>query len=95
MKTFKTLTLATSLFAASLLAGNVAQAAKVETAGQAMTLCKDKAQAAHDGYKRSKSTKIKQTRGVFKITLKVITDSENVKTQCKVDKDGTVTYTKA
>jgi hypothetical protein len=95
MKTLKTIALASSLLATSLLATNVAHAAKVETAGQAMTLCKAKAETAHTGYKRSKSTKIKQTRGVFKITLKVITDSESVKTKCKVDKDGTVTYSQA
>lgn len=91
MKYFKTLVLASSLIAAN----SAVNAAEINTAGQAMGLCKEQAQNAHPGYKRSKSTKIKQTRGVFKITLKVMTETEKFKTFCEVNKDGTVSYAKA
>lgn len=75
MKNLNTLALASSILAASLLITTPAQAS-VNTAGQATSLCKAQAEKAHPGYKRSKSVKIKQTRGVFKIKMKVITESE-------------------
>jgi len=91
MKHLKTLTLATGLFTATLITLPV-QAAEVKTAGQAMSLCTAQAKATHSDYKRSKSTKIKQRRGVFKIKLKVITESGSVNSLCEVTKEGSVTY---
>lgn len=94
MKNTNTSTLAASLFAASLLFSASSNAESIKTAGQAMGLCKAQAEKAHPGYKRSKSTKIKQTRGSFKIKMKVITTEESVSILCQVAKDGTVTYAK-
>ena len=91
MKTFNTLALASSL----IFASSTVNAAKVETAGQAMSLCKTQAEQTHPNHKRIKSTRIKQRRGEFKITLKVITDNEKLKTICEVNKDGLVNYEKA
>jgi len=87
--------IAAALFATGLLFSASSQAANIKTAGQAMSLCKAQAEKAHPDYKRSKSTKIKQTRGVFKIKMKVVTDSESMTTFCEVSKDGTVSYAKA
>lgn len=87
--------LATALLAASLLFSASSQAADIKTAGQAMTLCKTQAEKAHPGYKRSKATKIKQTRGVFKIKMKVVTTDGSLTTFCEVSKDGTISYAKA
>lgn len=94
MKNSTTLTLASSIFAASLLFSATSIAAQVKTAGQAMTLCKAQAEKAHPEYLRSKSTKIKQSRGVFKIKMKVITPDQSLVTLCEVNKDGTVLYAK-
>ena len=95
MKNSLTLTLASSVLAASLLFSSSANAAKIKTAGQAMSLCKAQAEKAHAGYKRSKSTKIKQHRGNFKIKMKIITSEGSLTTSCDVSKDGTVVYAKA
>ncbi len=89
------LTLAASLFTAGLLFSASSQAAEIKTAGQAMSLCKAQAEKAHPGYKRSKSTKIKQSRGIFKIKMKVITDNESLTTFCEVNREGTISYAKA
>jgi hypothetical protein len=86
---------ATSVILASSLLISTANANEVASAGQAIGLCKEKAQLAHPGYKLSKSTKIKQTRGVYKITMRVITEEERLKTFCEVTKAGEVTYSKA
>lgn len=93
MKNLNTLLLATSLITASFLATSTASA-NVDTAGQASSLCKAEAAKVHPGYKRSKSVKIKQTRGVFKIKLKVVTESETMATFCDVTQKGEVSYTK-
>jgi len=95
MKNSTSLTLATSLFVASLLFSSTSNAANIKTAGQAMTLCKAQAEKAHPEYQRSKSTKIKQTRGVVKIKMKGITKNESFTTFCEVNKDGEVSYAKA
>ncbi|MFT6408304.1 MAG: hypothetical protein ACJAQ6_001722 [Arenicella sp.] len=95
MKNSTTLTLAASLLTAGLLFSATSSAADVKTAGQAMSLCKSQAEKAHPGYERSKSTKIKQSRGVFKIRMKVITADESLTAFCEVTKDGTVSYAKA
>ncbi len=95
MKNSTTLKLASGLFAAGLLFSTAGNAAQVKTAGQAMTLCKAQAEKAHPGYQRSRSTKIKQSRGVFKIKLKVTTADDSLVTFCDVQKDGTVSYAKA
>jgi hypothetical protein len=95
MKTSTTLKLAASLFTASLLFSANSHANQIKTAGQAMTICTSQAEKAHPGYERSKSTKIKQTRGVFKIKMKVVTANESLTTFCEVTKDGTVSYAKA
>ncbi len=94
MKNLRNLTLASSLLVASL-GTTVSQAADVKTAGQAISVCKAQAKSAHPDYKRSKASKIKQTRGVFKIKMKVITEAESMTTHCEIAKDGTVTYSKA
>ncbi len=89
------LTLAASVLTAGLLFSTSSQAADIKTAGQAMSLCKAQAEKAHPGYKRSKSTKIKQSRGIFKIKMKVITDKESLTTFCEVNKEGAISYAKA
>lgn len=93
MKKLRNLTIVSSLFLASFTSSNL-QAAKVETAGQAISICKTEAINANPNYKRSKITKIKQTRGAFKIKMKVINETETVKAQCEIDKDGIATYSK-
>lgn len=94
MKNTNTSILATSLFAAGLLFSASSNAESIKTAGHAMSLCKAQAEKAHPGYKRSKSTKIKQTRGGFKIKMKVFTTEESVNILCEVAKDGEVSYAK-
>lgn len=94
MKNTNIITLASSIFAASLLISSPTHAS-VKTAGQATSLCKAQAEKAHPGYKRSKSVKIKQTRGVFKIKMKVITETESVIAFCEVNKEGEISYAKA
>lgn len=94
MKNSTTMKLISGLFAASLLFSATSDAAQIKTAGQAMTLCKAHATKAHPDYKRSKSTNIKQKRGVFKIKMKVVTTKESISTFCEVAKDGAVSYTK-
>lgn len=94
MKNLNTLLVASSLIVTSFLATSTAYA-NVKTAGQASSLCKAQAEKAHPGYTRSKSVKIKQSRGVFKIKLKVVTDTETITTFCEVTKDGEVSYAKA
>lgn len=95
MKNLKTLTLASSIFLAGLVANTSAYADDINTAGQASSLCKAQAEKAHPDYKRSKSVKIKQTRGVFKIKMKVVTETESLITLCEVNKSGEVSYAKA
>ncbi|RBP51564.1 hypothetical protein [Arenicella xantha] len=95
MKHLNTLAAASSLLVATLAPIHSAQAAEVSSAGQAISICKEKAQIAHPDYKMSKSTKIREKRGVYNITLKVITEAENIKAYCKVTKDGEVSYAKA
>lgn len=95
MKHLNTLIAASSLFVASIAPIYSAQATEVDSAGQAISICKDKAQLAHPDYKMSKSTKIRQKRGVYNITLKVVTETESLKTFCEVTKDGEVSYAKA
>lgn len=85
--------LVSSLFATSLLFSATSNAAQIKTAGQAMSLCKAHATKTHADYKRSKSTNIKQKRGVYKIKMKVVTKQESISTLCEVTKDGTVSYT--
>lgn len=82
----------TALLSASLLLAIPAQAAAVKTAGQAMSLCKNHAQETHEGYLRSKSKKIKQTRSGYTIKLKVISESGSELIQCSVAKDGGLDY---
>lgn len=94
MKYLTKLTATTALLVSSMMASS-ANAADVASAGEAIGLCKEKAQLAHPGYKLSKSTKIKQTRGAYKITMRVVTEDARLKTICEVTKDGQVTYSKA
>lgn len=93
MKYLTKLTATTAILMSSMML-STANAAEVASAGEAIGLCKEKAQLAHPGYKLSKSTKIKQTRGVYKITMRVITEEARLKTICEVTKDGEVTYSK-
>ncbi|MGK0373698.1 MAG: hypothetical protein ACJA2E_000165 [Arenicella sp.] len=95
MNNSTTLKLAASLLTAGLIFSANSNASEVDTAGQAMTLCTAQAEKAHPGYQRSKSTKIKLTRGVFKIKMKVVTEGESLTTFCEVTRDGTVSYAKA
>jgi len=95
MKNSNTLKFAAGLFTAGLIFSTSSNAASINTAGQAMTLCKAQAEKAHPGYQRSKSTKIKQRRGVYKIKMKVVTADESITTFCEVSKDGTISYAKA
>jgi hypothetical protein len=95
MKNSNTLRLTASLFIAGLTFSANSYADDVETAGQAMTLCTSQAEKAHPDYQRSKSLKIKQRRGVFKIKMKVVTQDDSVIALCEVTKDGAVSYAKA
>ena len=95
MKNSTTLKIAAALLTTGLFFSTSSNAATIKTAGQALTLCKSQAEKAHPGYKRSKSTKIKQKRGVFKIKMKVITENESLATYCEVTKDGSISYAKA
>jgi len=92
MKNLSKLVFTTGFILASSTFASV-QAGEVKSAGQATSICKAQAKSTHPDYTKSKATKIKQTRGKFKIKLKVTTETESIKTVCEVDKDGTVTYT--
>ena len=94
MKNSTTMKLTSGLFAASLLFSATSNAAEIKTAGQAMSLCKAHATKTHPDYKRSKSVNIKQSRGIFKIKMKVITKQESFSTFCEVTKDGILSYAK-
>ncbi len=88
--------LTSSLIALTLVfAANVQAGEPAKSSGHAVTLCKAQASMAHEGYKRARASKIKLTRGVYKIKLKVVTDTESVKTVCVIDKDGKIDYTMA
>ena len=87
--------LTSTLIALSVLATAVAQAEPAKSSGHAVTLCKNKASVAHEGFKRAKAGKIKLTRGVYKIKLKVLTEEGSVKTVCTIAKDGTIDYSKS
>ena len=90
MKAITNILLATSVFALSM----TSNAMEVKTSARALTLCKMEAELAHSGYKSSTHKKIKNIRGKFKIDLHVKTESGKVKTQCEINKDGEITYTK-
>ncbi|GAA6138836.1 hypothetical protein NBRC116583_25830 [Arenicella sp. 4NH20-0111] len=88
--------LTSSLFALTFLFAAAAQAGEpAKSSGHAVTLCKSQAGLAHEGYKRARASKIKLTRGVYKIKLKVVTEEGSVKTVCEIAKDGSISYTKA
>lgn len=88
--------LTSSLIALTIAIAASAQAGEpARSSGHAVTLCKAQASIAHEGYKRARASKIKLTRGVYKIKLKVVTDSESVKTLCEIAKDGTINYTQS
>lgn len=78
----------------SLMAAGV-QAEPARSSGHAVTLCKNQASIAHEGFKRAKAGKIKLTRGVYKVKLKVLTEEGSVKTVCEIAKDGTIGYTRS
>jgi len=80
----------TFLFSASTFAGE-----PVRSPGHAVTLCKAQASVAHEGYQRARASKIKSTRGTYKIKLKVVTNDGSVKTTCKIAKDGEISYAEA
>ncbi|MCH2191162.1 MAG: hypothetical protein MK188_09585 [Gammaproteobacteria bacterium] len=85
--------LSSSIIALSFLAAGTAQAATpAKSSGHAVTLCKAEAELAHEGYKRAKANKIKLTRGVYQIKLKVVTEGETIKSVCEIAKDGAITY---
>ncbi len=88
--------LTTSLLAVSLFVATGAQAAQpVKSSGHAVSLCKAQASASNENYKRARASKIKQTRGVYKIKLKVLTEDGSSNALCEIAKDGTITYSKA
>jgi len=95
MKNSNSFKLAAGLLTAGLIFSANSYAQEINTAGQAMTLCTSQAEKAHPGYQRSKSLKIKQRRGIFKIKMKVVTKEDSLITFCEVAKDGTVSYAKA
>ena len=86
--------LSLSLLALTLSFASASQAAvPAKSSGHAVTLCKAQAEVAHEGYKRSKASKIKLTRGVYKVKLKVVTETESLNTVCEIAKDGEISYT--
>lgn len=93
MKNLKSTILTTGLLVTGLLATSAS--ASITSPGQATGLCKAQAEKAHPDYKRSKLVKIKQKRGIFKIKLRVVTETESITTFCDVTKDGDVSYSKA
>lgn len=84
-----------TLIALGTLATAGVQAEPAKSSGHAVTLCKNQASIAHEGFKRAKANNIKLTRGVYKIKLKVLTEEGSVKTVCKIAKDGTIDYSKS
>lgn len=95
MNNLKKTTLTCSFLIATLIGTAPAQAAKISTAGQANSACKAQAEKAHPDYKHSRSIKIKQARGVFKIKMRIVTETETITTLCDVTRDGEITYVKA
>lgn len=87
--------LASILIAVSASLTLNAQAEPAKSSGHAVTMCKQQAAIAHEGYKRARAANIKLTRGIYKIKLKVLTDEGSVKTVCTIAKDGTIDYSKA
>jgi len=83
------------LIAIVLLLAPTAQAKQpAKSSGHAVTMCKTQASLAHEGYKRARTSRIKLTRGVYKIKLAVVTEEGKIQTLCEVEKDGTINYTK-
>lgn len=78
--------------ATSLLAAGNASAAEVETAGSAISLCKEQAIATHSDYVSSKSKRIKQTRDGYRVNLRVVLADKSINSKCEVSRDGTVEY---
>lgn len=78
--------------ATSLLAAGSASAAEVETAGSAISLCKEQAIATHSDYVSSKSKRIKQTRDGYRVNLRVVLADKSINSKCEVSRDGTVEY---
>lgn len=73
------------------LFGATAHAEKL-TAGKAISLCRAEAIASHSDYKSSKSKRIKQLRGGFKLKLQVRLADKSITSNCAVNKSGEVTY---
>ena len=82
------------LTASLLLLSFSTQAIKVKTSATALTMCKAEAALAHPNQTKIAMKKIKQTRGIFKVTLKVSTPKGKVSTLCVIDKEGKITYSK-
>lgn len=89
MKIITNLAVASSLFVAG--SASVA-AAEVETAGSAISLCKEQAIATHSDYVSSKSKRIKQTRDGYRVNLRVVLADKSINSKCEVSRDGTVEY---
>lgn len=87
-------TLVTAVSAVAVFAAAQGIAAEVKTAGAAIDVCKEQAKTAHPDYKSSKVAKIKQRQGVFKIKLRIRSESEKVMALCEVSRDGEVKYEK-
>jgi len=71
------------------------QAAEIRSAGQAITLCKTEAMEQNADYVRSKSRNIKETRGGYKLKMKVTLAESTVVSKCTVSRDGTVDYSQS
>ncbi len=85
---------AASLAISMLILAPAHAATPAKSSGHAVTLCKAQASIAHEGYKRARASKIKLTRGVYKIKLKVLTESGSQMTVCEISKEGEISYAK-
>jgi hypothetical protein len=85
-------TLMSILFIAGIFYTGISSAATVNSAGQAMSLCKAEAQAQNDNYVSSKSAQIKRIRTGFRMKLRVVLDDGSARAKCEVGRDGTVNY---
>jgi len=59
-------------------------------AGQAVTLCKEEIAERHADHSRSKTSNIKERRGIFNIKLRVYLAEKSIVANCTVNQDGTV-----
>lgn len=91
MKTIKN---AAALSLALLVAGP-ANATEIKSAGNALALCENFAEETQEGYKRSKSLKIRATHSEYQIKLRVFSELGAETVKCTVTRYGAIDYLRA